>query len=281
MFSCKFCNKEIKTNYSKTFHEKICKLNPNRIIIKHENKVIRKKVCCIKCKEEIQIRYFSTHSCKLYKADLKCQFCRSERKNKLSLAAHERTCRLNKNRLYVLPILGKKGKGSNQYLKAKRLGLPKPIINDEQRKKLSESLKKSEKNIKWSDERRLKHSKAMKLAVEKYPESYTSSNRGRVKQIEFDGLKFHGNWEVLFYKWCNENNIQCERGKKHFYYTWMESEHLYFPDFFLPEYNLWVEIKGYKTQKDICKWEQFPEKILILEKLDIKLIKLGTFKLKV
>ena len=281
MFNCKFCNKDVKTNYSKTFHEKVCKFNLNRIVIKRKNKAIRKKVCCVKCKEEVQIRYFSTHKCKRSITDLKCQFCSSERKNKLSLTAHERICKLNINRQQISFTLGKKGNSSNQYLKAKRLGLPKPKLNNEQRKKLSESLKKSEKNTKWSDERRLKHRKAMKLAVEKYPESYTSSNRGRVKQIEFDGLKFHGNWEVLFYKWCNENNINCERGKKYFYYIWMESEHLYFPDFFLPEYNLWVEVKGFKTDRDICKWEQFPEKILILEKLDIKYIKNGTFKLKV
>jgi ABC-type nitrate/sulfonate/bicarbonate transport system substrate-binding protein len=74
---------------------------------------------------------------------------------------------------------GKKGQ-------TKTTGRP---VSEETRKKLSESLKASEKATKWSDERRKKHSEAMKKAVLENPESYSSSNRGRTEQIIVDRFK--------------------------------------------------------------------------------------------
>ena len=53
-----------------------------------------------------------------------CQYCKSERKNKISFSQHERMCPLNVNRKYKNGMLGKKG--SNQFIKADSLGLQKP-----------------------------------------------------------------------------------------------------------------------------------------------------------
>lgn len=159
-------------------------------------------------------------------------------------------------------MLGKKG--GNQYTKAKKLGLPKPKITDITRKKLSEA---SKKQI-WNAERKKKLSESMKLAVQKYPQSYNSSNRGRTKQIEFDNIKFQGKWELEFYLYCKNNNIKIIKNNKSFDYFW-NGNRKYFPDFYLPDIDLYIEVKGYQVDRDLAKWNHFPEKLKIIRKKDI------------
>lgn len=35
----------------------------------------------------------------------------------------------------------------------------------------------------------------------------------------------------------------------------MNGSRTYFPDFYLPESDMWIEVKGYETERDIAKWE--------------------------
>jgi len=163
----------------------------------------------------------------------------------------------------------------NQWTKAKETGVPY-ILKNSTREKLSKGTQKS--NLKkWSDPNFCKkHSEAMKRAVEKNPEAYTSSNRGRTKQIEYDGIKFQGKWELEFYQYCKNQNILIERSTKWFEYEW-QGVRKYFPDFYLPEYDLYVEVKGYETDRDKAKWLYFPNKLRIIRKQDIINIRKGNF----
>jgi hypothetical protein len=134
----------------------------------------------------------------------------------------------------------------------------------------------SGKNRIWTEEMRKKHSESMKKAVEENPESYTSSNRGRTKQIVYNDIKFQGNWELEFYKYCEKNHIKVERVNVWFEYEW-NGIRKYFPDFYLPDYDLYIEIKGYETDKDHAKWTQFPKKLKVIKKKEIFAIKKGCF----
>jgi hypothetical protein len=207
---------------------------------------------------------------------LVCKFCNKICKNLNSQRNHERLCKENPNRQIQKPKSEvwkkamKNKKGANQYTKALNLKLPKPQISDETRKKLSES---SKKQI-WSEDRRKIHSDIMKKVVEKNPDSYSSSNRGRTKQIIFDGIKFQGKWELEFYQYCKKNNIQIERSNEWFEYEW-NGTRKYFPDFYLKQYELYVEVKGYETERDRAKWNFFPKKLKIIKKQDILLIRKG------
>lgn len=200
-----------------------------------------------------------------------CNFCGKVCKNINSLRNHERLCKLNPNREFTPPksqawydsMSKRRGRGTNQFTKAKETGIPY-IIKESTRKKISEISKMQV----WSDERRLLHSIMMKNVVELHPESYTSSNRGRTKQIIFDGIKFQGSWELDYYKWSIENSIEIERCKEFFEYEW-NGIRKYFPDFYLPKLDIYVEIKGYETERDRAKWSQFPKKLLIIRKKDI------------
>lgn len=206
---------------------------------------------------------------------LLCNHCGKECKNQNSLKNHERLCRENPNRQLSwfeqhaaeAARLRKEFNWGNQWTKAKKTGVPY-IIRDDTRKKLSESSIETNKQ-KWAREgSRERQSEAMKRAVEKYPESYTSSNRGRTKQVIIDGIKFQGAWEVEFYQYCKASNIKIERPNKWFPYEW-NGARKYFPDFYLPEKELYVEVKGYETDRDRAKWSAFPKKLRVIKKEDI------------
>jgi len=202
---------------------------------------------------------------------LLCKHCQKKCKNENSLRNHERLCRENPNRV-IKPKSQKWLDAQKTKRKCNQWSNADYEISEETRIKLSESSKKQ----KWNEDRRLKHSEAMKLAVENNPGSYTSSNRGRTKQIIYDGLKFQGKWELEFYKYCKANNIEIVRCNEWFEYEW-KGTRKYFPDFFLKEKNIYVEIKGYETERDRAKWSSFPKKLVIIKKIDIDNIRKGCF----
>ena len=202
-----------------------------------------------------------------------CIFCQKSVKNKNSKYQHEIRCKNNPNKIEVKSSMGMLGKkGSNQFIKASKLGLPKPIVSKETRKKISETSKKQV----WTETRRKNLSESMKRAVEKYPESYSSSNRGRTKQIIYDGIKFQGQWELDFYKWTEKENLNAVRVTEGFPYIW-NGERTYFPDFYIESLDLYVEIKGYETDRDKAKWKQFPKKLRVIKKKEINEIKKNCF----
>lgn len=201
-----------------------------------------------------------------------CKHCGRETTTKNSNIQHEIRCKNNPNRIVMIPSYGMKGKkGSNQYTKAKKLGIPAPKYSEESSKKRLET-KKRNGTLHWSEENKKRLSDAMKLAVLKYPESYKSSNRGRVKQIVYEGIKFQGRWELDFYKWCKSSDIKVIRNELWFNYEWNGSRK-YNPDFYLPDYDCFVEVKGYKTDRDEAKWTQFPHELKIIGLKEIKQIR--------
>jgi len=185
-----------------------------------------------------------------------CQYCRREAKTKTSNVAHEVYCHSNPNRKIKKPSYGMKGKkGSNQYTYGAEM-------SEETRKKISEA----SKNQSWDDERRACHSLAMQKAVKKHPESYTKNNVcGRVKIVEYSGCKLKGQWELTVAKWFDEQNIKWYNEPKGFSYTWNGSERTYFPDFYLPQEDVYIEVKGYKTDRDEAKWSHFTETLIVID----------------
>lgn len=199
---------------------------------------------------------------------IKCNFCEKECKSNNSKAQHELYCKSNPNGKIKKSSMGMLGKqGSNQFIK----GTARPMSKEGR-----DAIRKMNKERIWTIESRKKHSDSMKRAVENNPEAYSSSNRGRVKQIIYKGIKFQGNWELAFYQWCETNNILCTRNTKGFKYEW-NGNRTYFPDFHLIEKDVYIEVKGYKTERDSAKWEQFPKQLIVVQKQDIMSIKKNTY----
>lgn len=206
-----------------------------------------------------------------------CQYCQSLRKNSNSLRQHEIRCNKNSNKIHIKGNTKKdlNRVGSNQFTKAKRLGLPRPILSKESIIKSIETRRKNG-TLNRTDIQKKRLSIAMKKAVENHPESYTSSNRGRAKQIIYDNIKFTGQWEVDFYKWAKSQKLNPSRPKNGFKYIW-NGERTYFPDFYLSSLNVYVEVKGYETDRDRAKWNSFTQILCIVKKNEIKEIRNGCF----
>jgi hypothetical protein len=179
----------------------------------------------------------------------------------------------NVNRVYRNGMLGKKG--SNQFTQARGLGLSIPVMTKETIIKGIETKRKNG-TLNKTEIQKNNTSIAMKKAVEKYPESYTSSNRGRTKQIVVDGIKLQGQWEVDFYLWAKNKGLNPQRPTQGFKYIW-NGERTYYPDFYIESLDLYVEVKGYETDRDRAKWSQFPKKLCIIKEKEIKEIRKGCF----
>ncbi|MBC8147224.1 MAG: hypothetical protein H8E98_04490 [Bacteroidetes bacterium] len=215
---------------------------------------------------------------------LKCKFCNSERKNKNSLVQHQIRCKENPNKIeivtsnfvkYVEDVRSGKRRGSNQYIKAKELGLLPPIISETTRKIMGEKAAMALKKYYSNPENRKKQSDTMKKAVSEHPESYSSNNVcGRVKSVDFvdsfgKDTKLNGKWEVKFAEFLTSKNIKWTNDVKPEPYFWKESWHMYFPDFYLPDLDVYIEVKGYERDRDRKKWKQFPKKLVVVKQKEI------------
>lgn len=68
---------------------------------------------------------------------------------------------------------------------------------------------------------------------------------GRSKGSYYNNSYFDSFLEIEIAKYLEKNNIKWIRNTKRFYYTWNNNKHYYVPDFYLPDYKLYLEVKGY------------------------------------
>lgn len=263
IFRCKYCDKEFDNKQQYMGHVSVCEKNPN-----YNNRLLQLE----HARSFINLNNRSNEDCV-------CKFCNKQILNKGSLIAHEKTCKLNPNKVEDwrknnLREYSKPGHiGNNQFIKSDKLGLPKPEIKEETRNKLSIISKNHFKEY-WSDNNnKIKHSKIMKDAVKNHPESYSSSNvNGRVKHVNYNGIILDSSWEYEVAKSLDNNYIKWIRPKEGFEYIWNNDKHLYFPDFYLPEYDLYLEVKGYEREKDKIKYKIL-NNLIVLKKREINNIK--------
>ena len=134
-----------------------------------------------------------------------CKYCGRKCKNLNSLTQHEIRCHSNPNRITNCgnhgATKGYKGRSSNQYIKAKELGLPKPKISEETRKKLSIASKNYNENRIISKELREKLSLGGRHSVEIQGDKRRSKNEiefCKLCEEYFDNVKHN---ECIFNGW--------------------------------------------------------------------------------
>lgn len=147
----------------------------------------------------------------------------------------------------------------------------------EKRKEQAERSREENRKY-WTEENRNLHSKRMQKIVQERPESYSKENvSGRVKiysVLDTKGVetRVKGTWELLVARSLTELSIEWSNSLSPFTYTWNETNHSYFPDFYLPVYDVFLEVKGYKTKRDLAKWSTV-NRLLILEETQVQMIK--------
>jgi len=93
--------------------------------------------------------------------------------------------------------------------------------------------------------------------------------------INYKGNDLHGSWELAYAMYLDDNSIKWVRNKDSFSYVFDGKERRYTPDFYLIDNDEYVEIKGYKTEKDDAKWSQFPNhrKLVVLMQSELQEMK--------
>ena len=203
---------------------------------------------------------------------MNCQFC--GRLLNPKGFSHVKLCKFNPDRKVLdrkkekNPMFGKAG--NNQFTLAKQNNAPIPIVSRETRDKIGLANKDKIR----SRETRDNLSVAMKLAVQKYPESYSSSNvNGRTKKIQYNGFTMDGSWELKVAKWLDNYSIKWEKPVTGFSYEW-NGTHTYYPDFYLLDYGFYIEVKGYERQRDIEKWKAV-KNLIVFKHLEISKVDLN------
>jgi predicted nucleic acid-binding Zn ribbon protein len=91
---------------------------------------------------------------------------------------------------------------------------------------------------------------------------------GRGKQGRYKGYYCNSSWELAWIIYQLEHGITPERNKEGFSYTFDNKLRKYYPDFKIE--NEYFEIKGYHSKQVDAKIQQFPHKLTILHKNDLK-----------
>jgi len=240
---------------------------------------IKNKVSCLLCRSEVSVNnlqiHYNSKQCQsggkasnigqIKKFEKICIHCGEHTTNK----RHESLCKMNINRQTPCNQFIDKNNIKTEY-----------IVSRETREKQSVAgtgRKNSEQNIK-------NISIAMQKAVLDHPDSYRGTyNRGNVKElICSNGFKVLGSWEQLFVEFCISNNITIKQPEIPFAYEF-EGTRSYFPDFYLPDTDVYIEVKGMQKDKDLAKWNSLinthSKELVVITKTAINLIKKNKFTL--
>ena len=80
---------------------------------------------------------------------------------------------------------------------------------------------------------------------------------------------YESKWELAFIKYCLKNDVKIERNSTGFEYWYLDKKRKYYPDFYLPEVDQYIEIKNnylLKQEKEQEKIKQFPYKLDVYNK---------------
>lgn len=194
-----------------------------------------------------------------------CKFCNKLNKNLNSLTQHEIRCIKNPNCIKIKKVNWTDEMKLSLSQKMKGKITRKTAITESEKNNSSKRCK----NIIWDKSKRDSHSKIMKEAVLQNPNSYSAGNvNGRTKRtFHTDSfgkqIQLNGSWEVIVANYLTNKNIKWTRVINGFEYFWENKIHLYYPDFFLPELNKYIEVKGFVRDRDKAKWNALPELIII------------------
>lgn len=214
---------------------------------------------------------------------MNCQFCEKTCKHNNSKAQHELRCSLNPNRRNDLVEKFKLIQPNNTGKSPWNKGLNK--ASDERLNSLSKKLSISMKgNLKCTgkaltlEKENLRISKIRDKINQRYSEGW-EVKCGRAPKLDYESLiagkiKIDGSWELAVAKYLDLLKVRWIRNKQRFVYYVNNKSSTYCPDFYVFDWNCFIEVKGYQTKLDEIKWNQFPHQLEIWKKEKLKNLKL-------
>lgn len=249
------------------------------------------KTTCEKCKKEISVTQFSRHSkfCQGYVSQsiqeswrqanglYRCPYCNTE-KTKSGLGTHIWRKHTEKGQRFTQEhdcnVGFKNGVRVNW-----RKGLTKADPRIAKSVETFRDIARKE-TVPWNRNKLMNDSfrnsvkRGMKKAVDE----------GRQKTLKpggitrcFDHISWEqkafvlqGPYEKTFAEFLDSKKITWEKNQKQFPYVYEDETKKYKPDFYLKDYDVYVETKGYETDKDHAKWRDFPHKLFIVRLAELK-----------
>lgn len=163
-------------------------------------------------------------------------------------------------------MAGKKGK--NQHIIRREKGLPPVEVAEETR-------------LKWSvNARGRRHSDATRQRLSEVAKARRDAGWepvcGRAKKytyVDRNGrtVVVDGTWELIVCRYLDHLQMTWNKNKNSFVYINPSGkESRYTPDFYVEEWKSYLEVKGYETELDRCKWRQFPHTLEVWRRAKIQ-----------
>jgi len=201
-----------------------------------------------------------------------CIYCKRECKNKNSQVNHQRYCQENPNRVLSPFAIHKRPKGTIPWNKGlTKENAPQLTRSDDMKLHLSLVVK----GIALTPEKETLRRQKIRDKINKRYALGWESTAGRCVKYDYASpiagkIKVDGTWELEVAKYFDRLGLTWNRNKKRFPYIKPDGKNAtYQPDFFILEWNTFLEVKGYETDLDKCKWSQFKEPLLIWKKDEI------------
>ena len=144
-------------------------------------------------------------------------------------------------------------------------------------KEWCENISKALKGIKFSKEHSKNISKGLKLGFLNGTIKINGNNK-----CWYDGVCYRSSYESTFAKFCDYNNIKFEYESKSCRFK-LPNGHCYVIDFYLPEYNLFIETKGrceeYAKYKINCAKEVLKDNYIVIYGTHIHLFDIEKYPL--
>lgn len=190
----------------------------------------------------------------------KCRFCEKEC-SKFGIKNHERHCDSNPDR-----VPGNKNRAGIPSWNSGLVGDPRLQHNEKSKELMSARMK--ERTPEWHKANGKRISEAVN---QKVLDGTWHTSLAKNMHVSYNGVNLHGSWELAYAQYLDKNSIRWLRNKDSFSYSYGGKLRRYTPDFYLIDSDEYVEIKGYKTEKDSAKWEQFPShrKLIVMMKKEL------------
>lgn len=215
--------------------------------------------------------------------EINCVYCKRICKNANSKKQHEIWCKENPNKKIHKNTNKKINNGFKKGVVPWNKGKTyEELLGHEKAEILKTKLLKNHRcgGKAKTKEAEIKRTEKIRISINKRYANGWQPVCGKCPKYEYDSpiagkIKVDGSWELKVCKYLDSINVKWKRNKKRFPYINLQNKKsTYAPDFFVDDWNSYIEVKGYETKLDACKWSQFTEKLIIWRKKDLQTLKI-------